>query len=171
MFYVILTISYLRAQTTETSSLPTDSSRPLFKQIEIFSILTVWLYISTVSTFLNIRASWAKSLRGQLKQWIVFFARSNWLLKLGISSSGYLRHYYLIKYVYFVKCYFNRFASVSDPEKKATNTAQWKKKKHVKRDFKYHVTLLRQWCHKTRFPSGGRVANLNLRNFHHRNVT
>ena len=39
----------------ETSSFPTDSSRPLFKQIEIFSILTVWLYISTVSTFLNIR--------------------------------------------------------------------------------------------------------------------
>ena len=35
--YVILTISYLRAQTIETSSLPTDSSRPLFKQIEIFS--------------------------------------------------------------------------------------------------------------------------------------
>ena len=34
--YVILTISYLRAQTKETSSLPTDSSRPLFKQIEIF---------------------------------------------------------------------------------------------------------------------------------------
>ena len=38
---VILTISYLRAQTIETSSLPTDSSRPLFKQIETFSILTV----------------------------------------------------------------------------------------------------------------------------------
>ena len=36
--YVILTISYLRAQTIETSSLPTDSSRPLFEQIEIFSI-------------------------------------------------------------------------------------------------------------------------------------
>ena len=31
--YVILTISYLRAQTIETSSLLTDSSRPLFKQI------------------------------------------------------------------------------------------------------------------------------------------
>ena len=31
--YVILTISYLRAQTIETSSLPTDSSRPLFKQM------------------------------------------------------------------------------------------------------------------------------------------
>ena len=46
--YVILTISYLRAQTTEASSLPTDSSQPLFKQIEIFSILTVWLYISAV---------------------------------------------------------------------------------------------------------------------------
>ena len=44
MFYVILTISYLRAQTIETSSLPTDSSRPLFKQIKIFSsILTVYL--------------------------------------------------------------------------------------------------------------------------------
>ena len=41
--YVILTISYLLAQTKETSSLPTDSSRPLFKQIEIFSgILTVY---------------------------------------------------------------------------------------------------------------------------------
>ena len=41
--YVILTISYLRAQTIETSSLPTDSSQPLFKQIEIFSgILTVY---------------------------------------------------------------------------------------------------------------------------------
>ena len=60
--YVILTISYLRAQTIETSSLPTDSSRPLFKQIEIFSTLTVWLYISTESTFLNIRASyWSAS--------------------------------------------------------------------------------------------------------------
>ena len=42
--YVILTISYLRAQTIETSSLPTDFS--LFKQIEIFLILTVWLYIN-----------------------------------------------------------------------------------------------------------------------------
>ena len=42
--YVILTISYLRAQTVETSSLPTDSSRPLFEQIEIFSsIPTVYL--------------------------------------------------------------------------------------------------------------------------------
>ena len=42
--YVILTISYLRAQTIETSSLPIDSSRPLFEQIEIFSsILTAYL--------------------------------------------------------------------------------------------------------------------------------
>ena len=40
--YVILTISYLRAQTIETSSLPNDSVRLLFKQIEIFlGILTV----------------------------------------------------------------------------------------------------------------------------------
>ena len=35
--YVILTLSHLRAQTIETSSLPTDSSRPQFEQIEIFS--------------------------------------------------------------------------------------------------------------------------------------
>ena len=42
--YVILTISYLRAQTIETSSLPNDSMRLLFKQIEIFlGILTVLL--------------------------------------------------------------------------------------------------------------------------------
>ena len=54
--YVILTISDLPARTIETSSLPTDSSRPLFKQIEIF-FLPYWLYITTVSTFLNIRAS------------------------------------------------------------------------------------------------------------------
>ena len=41
--YVILAISYLRARTIETSSLPTDSSWPLFKQIEVFSaILTVY---------------------------------------------------------------------------------------------------------------------------------
>ena len=64
VFYVILTISYLRVQTIETSSLPTNFSRPLFKQIEIFSILTVWLYISTVSTFLNIRARYLSASSG-----------------------------------------------------------------------------------------------------------
>ena len=31
---VILTISYLRVRTIETSTFPTDSSRPLFKQID-----------------------------------------------------------------------------------------------------------------------------------------
>ena len=45
--YVILTISYLRAQTIETSLLPTDSTRPLFKQIEIFS------YIDCMSVYFN----------------------------------------------------------------------------------------------------------------------
>ena len=49
LFYVILTISYLRAQTIETSSLPTDFWRPLFKQIEIFSILNCKYF--PVSTF------------------------------------------------------------------------------------------------------------------------
>ena len=49
--------SYLRAWTIETSSLPTDSSRPLLKQIEIF-FLVYWLYISTVRTFLYIRSSY-----------------------------------------------------------------------------------------------------------------
>jgi len=38
LFYVILTISYLRAWTIETLSLPNDSMRPLIKQIEY------WLY-------------------------------------------------------------------------------------------------------------------------------
>ena len=65
VFYVILTISYLRTQTIETSSLSTDSSRPLLKQIEIFSILTVCLYISTVSTFLSIRASYESASSGR----------------------------------------------------------------------------------------------------------
>ena len=42
LFYVILTISYLRAQTTKMSSLPNDSMRLMLKQIEIFlGILTV----------------------------------------------------------------------------------------------------------------------------------
>ena len=40
---VILTISYLRAETIETSSLRTDSLQPLFKQIKILSgILPVY---------------------------------------------------------------------------------------------------------------------------------
>ena len=34
--FFILTTSYLRAQTIETSSLPNDSMRTLFKQIKIF---------------------------------------------------------------------------------------------------------------------------------------
>ena len=42
LFYVILTISYLRAQTIKMSSLPNDSMRLMLKQIEIFlGILTV----------------------------------------------------------------------------------------------------------------------------------
>ena len=35
---------------------------------------------------------------------------------------------YLIKYAYFVKCCFNQFASISDPEKWTKNVAQRKKK-------------------------------------------
>ena len=37
VIYVILAIPYLRARTKETSSLPNDSMRPLFKQLETFS--------------------------------------------------------------------------------------------------------------------------------------
>ena len=33
------------------------------------------------------------------------------------QCSGHLRHYYRIKYAYFVKCYLERFVSISDPEK------------------------------------------------------
>jgi len=45
LFHVILTISYLRACSIvqlETSSLPNDSVRLLFKQIEIFSGILTW---------------------------------------------------------------------------------------------------------------------------------
>ena len=37
LFYVILAIPYLRARTKETSSLPNDSMRPPFKQLDTFS--------------------------------------------------------------------------------------------------------------------------------------
>ena len=40
---------------------------------------------------------------------------------------------WLPKYTHFVKCYLERFASNSDPEKWTTNVAQ--RKKHLKRDF------------------------------------
>ena len=73
LIYVILTISYLRAQTIETTPIPTDSSRPLFEQIEIFP--TIPTAYSNCKSCPNIRASywgassgfhlWAKSLRGQ----------------------------------------------------------------------------------------------------------
>ena len=39
LIYFILTISYMRAWTIETSSLPDDSMRPLIKQIEIFFLV------------------------------------------------------------------------------------------------------------------------------------
>ena len=39
-------------------------------------------------------------------------------------SWGHVKHDYLIKYACFVKCYLERFASISDPEKRATNVAQ-----------------------------------------------
>ena len=34
-----------------------------------------------------------------------------------IKLEGHLRHDYLIKYAYLVKCYLERFAFISDPEK------------------------------------------------------
>ena len=37
--------------------------------------------------------------------------------------------------MHIVKCYLERFAYISDPEKWTTNVGQ-RKKKHVKRDFK-----------------------------------
>ena len=59
-----------------------------------------------------------------------FFFRE---LVLGSQISGHLRDDYLIKYAYFSKCYLERFAPISAPEKWTTNVAQ--RKKHVKRDF------------------------------------
>ena len=51
-----------------------------------------------------------------------------------LPYSGHLRHDYLIKYAYFSKCYLERMASISAPEKWTTNVAQ--RKKHVKHDVK-----------------------------------
>ena len=56
-------------------------------------------------------------------------------------SWGHVKHDYLIKYACFVKCYLERFASISDPEKRTTNVAQQtnkqtNKQKNVKLDFK-----------------------------------
>ena len=63
-----------------------------------------------------------------------------------------LRHDHLIKYADFVKCYLERFASISYPEKKkTTNVAK-----------KIHLTLLRHWRHKTRFPKREGLQTLIL---------
>ena len=54
IFYVLrhsITISYLRAQTIETSSLPTDSSRPLFKQRETFLYIDCMIVYSSCKYF------------------------------------------------------------------------------------------------------------------------
>ena len=81
----------MRLQTIETSSLPIDSSRPLFKHF----FLAYWLYISTVSTFLIYAlltrvlprdfaqkdfVFWARSQRGQLYG-LFIMDLSLWLLK------------------------------------------------------------------------------------------
>ena len=34
-----------------------------------------------------------------------------------VYNSGHLRHDYLVKYAYFVKCHLERFASMNDPER------------------------------------------------------
>ena len=44
-----------------------------------------------------------------------------------------LRHDDLIEDAYFVKCYLERFASFSDPEKWTTNVAQRKQNKQTKK--------------------------------------
>ena len=72
-FSVIITNSYLRARTIQTSSLPNDSSRHLFKQIEIFSaILTVYFSYKYLPLYTRATrvppldfAFLAKSLQGQ----------------------------------------------------------------------------------------------------------
>ena len=51
LFYAILIISYLRARTKETLSLPNDLMQPMLKQ------MAYWLYISTVSNFLTLTKS------------------------------------------------------------------------------------------------------------------
>ena len=78
--YIILTISYLRVQTMETSSLPTDSLRPLFKQMKIFSgILTVYFNCKYLLIYAQVTrvppwdfTFWAKSCRGNDEIWYYY---------------------------------------------------------------------------------------------------
>ena len=56
LFYVILIILYLRARTIETSSLPNDSMRPLFKQIEFFFWHTDCIFQLSVLSLIYARA-------------------------------------------------------------------------------------------------------------------
>ena len=90
----------MRLQTIETSSLPIDSSRPLFKHFLVY-----WLYISTVSSFLIYArltrvlpwdfalkdfVFWARSQRGQLYG-LFIMDLSLWLIKNKNWSEDY--HY------------------------------------------------------------------------------
>ena len=87
------------------------------------------------------------------------------------QCSGHLRHDYRIKYAYFVKCYLERFASISDPEKWTTNVAQRKKKKKPERWFQITRDIASSMTSQNPFPKLRRVANINLRNFCYQNVT
>ena len=94
--YITLTISYLWARTIETSSLPTDSLRPLFKQIKSFSgILTVYFnrkYIRTsyYECLLGISPS-GRNPAGEIFQ-IIMIKKNHtlWLLRITLNNNYYL---------------------------------------------------------------------------------
>ena len=63
------------------------------------------------------------------------------LSERGLKSSRHSRYDYLIKYAYFVKCYLNRIASISDPKKWTSNVAQWKKHVNAISNNSWHQTV------------------------------
>ena len=89
-----------------------------------------------------------------------------------LYPSGHLRHDFLIKYTYFVKCYLERFASITDPEKCITNVAQQKEKKsretwfQITRDIASSMTS-QNW----RFPTDGEWLQTLISEIFTTNVT
>ena len=76
--------------------------------------------------------------------WLCFSRTPSEWIKLserGLKSSRHSRYDYLIKYAYFVKCFLNRIASISDPKKWTSNVAQWKKHVNAISNNSWHQTV------------------------------
>ena len=102
LFHVILTISYLQPRTIQTSSLPTDSSQPLFKQIKICLLLSIILVVwyfrvrAHLLSFFALRppSQWFLSAVTQISQssfWSLswaFWRANDWVTKIKNHKTG-----------------------------------------------------------------------------------